>query len=145
MPRKRPTVSQRKHVTNRANNCCEYCYSQQRYSPDSFEVEHIIPVSLDGKTTLDNLALACGGCNSTKGNRIEGYDELAQSVTPLYHPRHHHWQEHFVWSENYTHLVARTSIGRVTIEMLRLNRTNVINLRRLLSKHEEHPPPPIND
>lgn len=94
---------------------------------------------------MDNLALACGGCNSAKGSRIEGNDELTQLVTSFYHPRQHHWQQHFVWSEDYTNLVARTSIGRVTVAMLRLNRENVVNLRRLLNKHEEHPPPPIND
>ena len=30
-------------VAKRAQNCCEYCFSQHRFSPDPFSIEHILP------------------------------------------------------------------------------------------------------
>lgn len=46
-------------VRSRANGCCEYCFSQNKYSPDPFSVEHIIPVSKGGSDEMDNLAYSC--------------------------------------------------------------------------------------
>ncbi len=58
----KPVSSQlRRIVTERARGCCEYCQSQEIYSTQSFSVEHITPVSKNGETTADNLALACQG------------------------------------------------------------------------------------
>lgn len=34
-------------------------------------VDHIIPQSLGGGNELENLRIACGGCNSSRGNRVE--------------------------------------------------------------------------
>jgi len=53
-------------VALRAQECCEYCFSQYRYSPDPFSIEHIIPIPTGGSNDLDNLAFACQGCNSRK-------------------------------------------------------------------------------
>ena len=61
-------------------------------------------------------------------------------MVPLYHPRQHEWHEHFAWGKNLIHLVALTPIGRVTITTLALNRSSVVNLRRLLCAVDEHPP-----
>jgi 5-methylcytosine-specific restriction endonuclease McrA len=46
-------------VEDRAQACCEYCLCQAAFSPDPFVVEHIIPISRDGKDELSNLALSC--------------------------------------------------------------------------------------
>ena len=51
---------------DRANGICEYCRSQERFSPQRFSVEHIKPQSAGGNSTLENLALACQGCNGHK-------------------------------------------------------------------------------
>lgn len=51
-------------VRLRAKNCCEYCLSQEQFATQRFSIEHILPISKQGKTTLDNLALACQGCNN---------------------------------------------------------------------------------
>ena len=58
----------KKSVKSRANNCCEYCYSQEKIATQTFSIEHIYPVSKGGQTQLDNLALACQGCNNHKYN-----------------------------------------------------------------------------
>ena len=54
MPERRVTTQQRKAVAERANGCCEYCRSQVRFAIQPFSVEHIIPRSQGGETTLDN-------------------------------------------------------------------------------------------
>src|SRR2546428_7201939 len=59
------TGTQKQAVAQRAKECCEYCQSQARFSPDSFSVEHIVPRSRGGVDVSANLALSCQGCNST--------------------------------------------------------------------------------
>ena len=43
---------------------CAYC---GKPLSTSFSVDHIVPVSRGGASTIDNIALACRKCNSTKG------------------------------------------------------------------------------
>ena len=62
------TEELKKIVRSRAKNCCEYCFSQEQFASQRFSIEHILPVSKSGKTTVDNLALACQGCNNYKYN-----------------------------------------------------------------------------
>ncbi|MEO0375234.1 MAG: hypothetical protein AAF329_11545, partial [Cyanobacteria bacterium P01_A01_bin.17] len=50
------------------------------------------------------------------------------------------WTDHFVWSQDYLSIVGTTAIGRATIETLQLNRTGVVNLRKLLILARLHPP-----
>jgi hypothetical protein len=37
------TAGERKFVIERAQGCCEYCWSQIDFSPSPFAIEHIIP------------------------------------------------------------------------------------------------------
>ena len=140
MAEPRPTKKQRLSVANRANGCCEYCRSPQKYSPDPFAIEHIIPRSLGGKTKLPNLALSCLGCNGYKYNKVEAVDPLSEQVVHLFHPRQELWTTHFAWNEACTHIIGLTATGRATIEALRLNRPSLINLRHILYAAGEHPP-----
>lgn len=140
MTETRISTSQRARVVERARGCCEYCLAQERYSPDSFSVEHIIPLSKGGTSSLENLAFACQGCNNRKYASIEALDPVSQKTTPLYHPRQHEWREHFVWSDDGAHILGLTPIGRATVEKLQLNRSGLVNLRRILVSAGEHPP-----
>jgi 5-methylcytosine-specific restriction endonuclease McrA len=45
---------------------------QQDYDPITFEIDHIVPRKLKGKTEASNLALACFYCNNGKGSNIAG-------------------------------------------------------------------------
>ena len=133
--------TQQKHIiTERARGCCEYCQSQLKFSPDPFSVEHIIPISKGGTDNLDNLALACQGCNNRKYNAIEAYDPIDGQLAPLYHPRQQSRAEHFMWSDNFTELVGISPTGRATVVRLQLNREGVVNLRQLLMEKNLHPP-----
>jgi 5-methylcytosine-specific restriction endonuclease McrA len=53
---------------------CHYCGCETRTGknagPIRRTVDHVIPVSFGGKDTLDNLVLACLGCNARKSNQV---------------------------------------------------------------------------
>jgi len=140
MPEKRVTAQQRRAVMCRARDCCEYCRSQTRFATQSFAIKHIIPRSRGGETHLDNLALSCEGCNGHKHTKVIGQDVATNEEAPLYHPRQQNWGDHFCWNDNYTLIVGLTPTGRATIEALHLNRTSLVNLRRVLYAVSEHPP-----
>jgi len=127
-------------IVERAKGCCEYCQSQAKFATQAFSTEHIKPQSKGGETNLDNLALACQGCNNHKYNKTEAYDNLTDKITSLYNPRQQNWHEHFNWNADFTLILGLTATGRATIETLRLNRQELVNLRRVLYAMNEHPP-----
>lgn len=140
MPKDRVTTQQRRAVAARANGNCEYCRSQARFTTQSFSVEHILPRSLGGETILDNLALACSGCNEHKHTKISGHDPMSSESVSLYHPRNQKWSEHFRWSDDFTLIIGLTPTGRATVGALHLNRDGLINLRQVLYAMGQHPP-----
>jgi HNH endonuclease len=140
MAEPRLNAQQREAVTRRARGCCEYWLSQELYSPDPFSVEHIIPLARGGTHDLENLAWSCQGCNSRKYVTIEALDQVTGQTVPLYHPRRDRWLEHFAWNEDDTLIIGLTPTGRATEEKLQLNRLGVVNLRRVLSLMDLHPP-----
>jgi len=134
------SVKLRKMIAERARGCCEYCLSQAYFSIQSFSVEHIIPYIKGGKTEPDNLALSCQGCNNHKHVKTEGTDTISSRIVPLYHPRQQKWDEHFVWNDDCSLIIGLTPTGRATVEILRLNRDGLVNLRQLLYSAKKHPP-----
>lgn len=130
----------RQLVVARAHGCCEYCFSQMRYSSHSFALEHIVPKKRGGRTVASNLALACQGCNDHKHTKIKARDPLTGKLAPLFHSRHHQWLEHFTWSTDYLEIIGLTPTERATVAALQLNREEVVNLRRVLLAFDEHPP-----
>lgn len=127
-------------VAQRAQYCCEYCRSQEEYSSSSFSVDHIVPSVKSGEDDLENLCYACQACNNYKYTDTATTDLISGEETPLFHPRKHSWEEHFIWNEDSTELIGITPIGRATIFKLRLNRAGVKNLRRVLQRLGLHPP-----
>ncbi|WP_449418583.1 HNH endonuclease [Phormidium nigroviride] len=140
MASERVTSAIRQAVSTRAKNYCEYCRSSAEFAIDSFTVDHIKPRQAGGETTLDNLAWACFGCNGHKQARTRGTDPETDREVAFYNPRQQVWTEHFVWSQDFTEVIGKTPCGRATINALRLNRTGVMNLRRLLVREGLHPP-----
>lgn len=127
-------------VYERARGCCEYCLTQRKFSPDPFSLEHILPKSRDGLTDEQNIALSCQGCNGHKFTAVEALDPLTLRNAPLYHPRRDRWSDHFRWSDDYLRIVGTSPMGRATIERVRLNREEVVNLREVLVQVGKHPP-----
>jgi hypothetical protein len=141
MPEPRSPSDHRAEVRARARLTCEYCRGQERFGMQSFSLEHIQPVQTGGSDDLANLALACQGCNNHKYTRTQGRDPATGETVDLFHPRQDLWQDHFIWSNDFTRIVGLTPAGRATVEILKLNRPGLVNLRRVLYAAGEHPPP----
>lgn len=130
----------KREVVKRANNLCEYCVALASYSTQPFVIEHIIPTSKGGTDDIENLALACGGCNGSKYNKTNGLDPISNEIMPLFHPRTMLWKEHFIWSDDFLEIIGITPIGRATIIALKLNHLGIKNLRKLWLMDNLHPP-----
>ncbi len=134
------TPKKRESVAERANYLCEYCLSPQDFATQSHSIEHILPKTRKGSDELENLALACQGCNGYKSDIIEATDPYTNRKVPLYNPRKDIWNDHFIWSDDFLEIIGTTSIGRATVSLLKLNRQGFINLRTVLILYGEHPP-----
>jgi hypothetical protein len=61
----------RNSIKARDNHTCRYCSVSLAREPHLLlEVDHIIPVSKGGLSTLDNLQTLCWRCNRTKSNKV---------------------------------------------------------------------------
>lgn len=99
-----------------------------------------MPLALNGKTELKNLARSCGICNNHKHDKIKHTDPLTKQTVRLYHPRQDVWRDHFQWSDDALNIVGITPAGRATVDLLKLNRLNAVNLRKLLKIADLHSP-----
>src|SRR5437868_13679165 len=111
--------SLRRRVCERAKNRCEYCRLPQRLTALTHEMDHVIAQKHRGSATAKNLCLACYYCNAYKGPNVAGVDPRTSKITRLFNPRRDNWGTHFKWDGPW--LVGRTSIGRVTIEVMNIN------------------------
>ena len=66
LPRQEVTLN-RRNIFARDRNHCQYCGN--RFPANELSIDHIIPRSMDGPTTWENLVCACLNCNVKKGNR----------------------------------------------------------------------------
>ena len=130
-------------VRKRAKYLCEYCHASEKWQYVTFSVDHVIPLSQQGTNTFDNLALACFHCNRRKSNKTTAIDPKLKSEFPLFNPREQQWNDHFIWSSDNFFIIGLTSIGKITVNTLLLNRERVINIRAadiLVGRH-----PPVDD
>lgn len=137
-----PKISQniQSQVRQRARHCCEYCLALGQFAFSTFTLDHIIPVSKGGTDDIDNLAWACSHCNNCKYNRLQCIDPLTKVAVPLFNPRKNDWSAHFIWNKNQTIIIGISAIGRATINCLKTNRQEAVNLRGALSAFGVHPP-----
>jgi HNH endonuclease len=129
----------RQAILTRAQECCEYCHSPAEWSPEIFEIEHIIPLSLKGKTVLANFAYACPACNRYKRNHLFASDPLTNTVASIFHPRQMPWEDHFRWRKDFSWVEGLTPIGRATVVLLKMNRPSVCRFRQALVALGVHP------
>ncbi len=138
MSSERLTKALRRKIFERAKGRCEYCLSPAKYALHPFEADHIVPRSKGGSTSLENLALSCG-CHRFKAAHTYARDPKKGRLVRLFNPRKDKWTRHFRWSEDLSQIIGITAIGRATVSVLRLNRQELIELRRLLILVGEHP------
>lgn len=129
----------RQRVIQRADNRCEYCGISQVGQVATFHIDHIVPSVAAGKTSADNLALACVSCSLRKGARQSLEDPLTGQEANVFYPRRQKWKEHFGW--NGVQVVGLTAIGRATAKALDLNRPTMVAIRAEEELLGRHPPP----
>lgn len=126
----------RQAVIRRAGKRCEYCQLAQAGQEATFHIDHVIPVASGGKTTADNLALACVSCSLRKSARKTAIDPESKEQVRLYNPRKEQWHEHFRWDG--VVMIGLTATGRATVEALNMNRRIILAIRReemLVGRH----------
>lgn len=106
-------------VRERAAGGCEYCRVHEDDSNLPHEADHIIARQHAGETAPENLAFACFHCNHLKGPNVASVDSETGETVRLFHPRRDSWAEHFQLDG--ARVVPLTGVGRVTVELLRLN------------------------
>lgn len=130
----------RLQVMVRSGHCCEYCKSQDKFSPVFFTIDHIIPVVKNGTNDPENLAYSCPLCNRFKWQKIHDVDPVTNNTVRLFNPRSDEWQDHFQWSEDYLQIIGITAIGRATESAMRLNREKLVLYRKAMLEIGQHPP-----
>ena len=104
----------------------------------TFHIEHVIPQSKGGESTLENLVLACPGCNLRKADKTTAVDSLNGEQVPLFHPLRQQWSEHFRW-KGYE-MEGRTAVGRATVAILDLNHFRRQRIRQVEETFGLYPP-----
>lgn len=128
-----------REVRERAGNACEYCLLPQGSQEATFHIDHIVPRTREGATTLENLALACVTCSLRKAARYRARDPQSTKLVALFNPRVDEWGKHFTVTKR-LRINGRTAIGRATIEALGMNRSAVVAIRRELALVGRYPP-----
>jgi hypothetical protein len=101
----------RRNIFARDKNCCQYCGKK---SPTSeLSLDHIIPRSMGGKSSWENIVCACTACNVKKGGKTPqqaGMSLVRKPERPkrnplihihLGHERYRSWKQfldHAYWS-----------------------------------------------
>ena len=127
-------------VSQRAKGYCEYCRSHEDYGTGPFNVEHIIPSSAGGGDHPENLAYSCSGCNGHKFTKLTAIDLVSEKEASMFNPRWQEWNQHFLWDETSMVILGLTPTGRATIDALKMNRIQLVNLRKALVLLGVHPP-----
>src|SRR5438309_7167134 len=125
MPEVTPAL--RAEVRSRAKSRCEYCMVLEFVTLVQHEVDHVIATKHGGRSVPENLALCCALCNKHKGSDLASIDPATGELTRLFHPRLDNWHDHFELRSS--EILARTPVGRVTVRLLQLNRTERVRER----------------
>jgi len=133
-------VTLKQDVRVQFNHCCAYCCTAERLTATTFEIEHILPLVAGGETILPNLCFACSTCNRHKGARQTAVDLQTGIIVPFFHPQQERWETHFAWNDDNSEIIGLTATGRATILALKMNRSQLIRVRKMWVKLGEHPP-----
>jgi hypothetical protein len=120
----------RAEVTERANYCCEYCRLPLRFSFFRFQIDHIVSLKHGGKTVSENLALACGFCNTNKGADLGTFLNSPKELVPFFNPREDDWHTNFEFDR--ATIVAKTEVGAATIKIFGFNEIERLMERQIL-------------
>lgn len=138
--RPKTSVELREYVRERADFLCEYCHTGERWQLVQFTIDHVVPVADGGSDGFDNLALACFHCNRKKSDKQTVVDPNIKENIPPFNPRSMVWKNHFRWSDDSLKIVPTSKSGKVTLELLQLNRPRILQIRQDDTLVHRHPP-----
>ena len=98
MTRSRIPRALREAVLERDGGRCQYCRLAQIGQGATFHIDHVIPQSKAGPTSLDNLALQCPHCSLHKADKIAGEDPATGQMAAIFHPLKEDWHDTSTWS-----------------------------------------------
>lgn len=130
----------RRQVAREALYRCGYCLSPEAIVGEPMEFDHLIPLSRGGRTTRQNLWLACSQCNDFKSDRVQARDPVTGKVVRLFNPRRDDWNDHFRWIDAGLRVEGTTPIGRAMVTALKLNQAVRVTARRAWVAAGWHPP-----
>lgn len=95
----------KQNVFLRDNYICQYCGIE--VNRKTATMDHVLPLSLGGKSVWENCTTACGKCNAEKGNKAEitpkikpykpnYYALVERRKEMLYDLRHPSWKNYMV-------------------------------------------------
>jgi len=87
---------------------------------------------------LENLVLACPGCNLHKAGKITATDPATGEDVRLFHPLRQRWPEHFRF-KGYQ-IEGLTAVGRATVAALSLNHSRRHRIREVEGVFGLYPP-----
>ncbi|MBN1124558.1 MAG: HNH endonuclease [Sedimentisphaerales bacterium] len=105
----------RRNIFARDRNHCQYC--GKKFPTSELSLDHVIPRTMGGKSTWDNIVCACTDCNSNKGGRTPKQANMTLITVPakprrnpvihvhLNHDRYKSWKQfldHAYWSVELT-------------------------------------------
>jgi hypothetical protein len=128
----------RRAVSRRARYACEYCLIAESDTVVGCQVDHVVSEKHGGHTDSSNLAYACAFCNRFKGSDVGSLDKHSGALVRLFNPRTDRWGDHFELDG--AHINARTDIGAVTVELLRINSFERVLERESLIAVDRYPP-----
>lgn len=77
-------VKLQRQIRLQFKNRCAYCQTTEALIAITFEIEHVIPRSIGGSATIENLCLACPHCNRHKASRQNFLDPETKDLVPLF-------------------------------------------------------------
>jgi hypothetical protein len=107
-------------VLERDAGRCTYCGVLQVGQSAVFHIDHVIPRSKGGVTSIENLVLQCPYCSLRKANKTEGVDPTSGQGVSLFHPLRERWEDHFTLTLD-GEIEGKSAVGRGTVEALMMN------------------------
>ena len=71
----------RRNIYARDRTRCQYC--GRRFPTTELSLDHVVPRSLGGKTTWDNVVCCCVACNVRKGGRTPEFARMKLIAAPV--------------------------------------------------------------
>jgi 5-methylcytosine-specific restriction endonuclease McrA len=81
VPRRRGVKFSRQNVYARDRGRCQYC--GERVPRSEYTYDHVVPRSLGGRTSWENVVVACVPCNQRKGGRTPAQAKMFPHSLPV--------------------------------------------------------------